>query len=359
MNSTASPHERRIPVTVLTGFLGAGKTTLLNHLVGQASMAGVAVLINEFGEVGVDHHLVQRVDQNLILLDSGCLCCTVRGDLAKAFKDLFMKSLHREIPPVSRVLIETTGLADPAPMIHTLLEDVFIAQRYRCDGIVTVVDALNGEAQLARHFEAVKQATVADRLLISKTDLAHGEAVDRLERRLARLNPGAERIRVARGEIDAEMVSGLGLYNPASKSPDVTRWLAEEKVRAASRPDHAHEHEHDPNRHDALVQAHILRFEDPLEWPAFAEAMDVLLQTQGDRILRVKGLVAVLGEDTPRVLQCVQHLRYPEVSLGSWPEGPRQTRLVFIVRGLQRAFLEKTFLVFCDAVDLEKTVNKP
>ena len=356
MNSTASPHERRIPVTVLTGFLGAGKTTLLNQLVRQPEMAGAAVMINEFGEIGIDHHLVEQVDENLILLDSGCLCCTVRGDLARAFKDLFMKSLRREIPPVSRVLIETTGLADPAPLIFTLLADGFIAERFRSDGIVTVVDALNAGEQLESHFEAVKQITVADRLLISKADLAGEQPLDALEERLAALNPGARRLRVSRGDIAASQVSGLGLYNPASKAPDVARWLAEEQVRAAA--DAGHLHHHDPNRHDASVRAHILRFDEALEWPAFVEAMDVLLQSCGERVLRVKGLVHVVGEDTPRVLQCVQHLRYPEVSLPAWPDQRRETRLVFIVRDLDRGYLQKTFAMFCDAIDIEGPVDK-
>jgi G3E family GTPase len=183
--------ERRIPVTLLTGFLGAGKTTLLNHLLSQPEMANAAVLINEFGSVAVDHHLVTKIDEDLILLDSGCICCTVRGDLKRSLTELFMKSLQRKIVPIKRVVIETTGLADPAPVIFTLMEDFFIAERFRIDGVVTVVDATHAAGQLAQHPEAVKQVAMADRLLLSKCDLAEGPATAELSQTLRRINPAA------------------------------------------------------------------------------------------------------------------------------------------------------------------------
>jgi G3E family GTPase len=159
--------ERRIPVTLLTGFLGAGKTTLLNHLLSQPEMAAAAVLINEFGSVAVDHHLVSKIDEDLIMLDSGCICCTVRGDLTRSLTDLFMRCIRRELKPVTRVIIETTGLADPSPVIFTLMEDFFIAERFRIDGVITAVDATHGAGQIGAHAEALKQVAMADRLLVN------------------------------------------------------------------------------------------------------------------------------------------------------------------------------------------------
>ena len=353
----ADDADRRIPVVILTGFLGAGKTTLLNHLLQQPEMAETAVLINEFGSVAVDHHLVEKIDDDVILLDSGCICCTVRGDLTRSLTDLFLRSLHRKIAPIGRVLIETTGLADPAPVMHTLMEDFFIAERYRTDGVITAVDATHAEGQLSRHFEAVKQVTMADRLLLTKTDLlADPEALPRLERRLQRLNPGAPRHVVVQGRADAAWFLDSGTFNAAAKAPEVARWLAEEAVKAtrASGVDPHSGHDHDPNRHDALVHAFTLRFAEPLHWGDFLEALDVLLATCGDRILRVKGLVHVAGEAQPRVVHCVQHTRYPTLVLDAWPEAEpfndRSTRLVFIVRNFAKDNVEKAFTMFCGGV---------
>ncbi|HHW62589.1 MAG TPA: GTP-binding protein [Rhodocyclaceae bacterium] len=363
-SGAAADLDRRIPVTILTGFLGAGKTTLLNHLLRQPQMEGCAVLINEFGAVGVDHHLVEKVDESLVVLDSGCICCSVQGDLVRALKGLFMRALRRELKGLRRVLIETTGLADPAPVIHTLMAEPFLSERYRLDGVVTAVDVTHALDQLAAHNEAVRQVAMADRLLLTKCDLADAVQCEVVGARLAALNPGARQVEVRQGAVAVDDVFGCGLYDPAGKVPDVAAWLGEEAVRAARRrpvgpvwsrggtgaalagarlPANPEapggtSAQHAPPRHDAGVTSFVLRFDEPLSWYEFSDGLALLLQVYGARILRIKGLLNVAGDPLPRVLQCVQHSVYPTTSLEAWPDAPpyddRRSRLVFIVRNL-------------------------
>ncbi|MBT3492427.1 MAG: GTP-binding protein, partial [Rhodospirillaceae bacterium] len=239
-----------LPVSVITGFLGSGKTTLLNRLIQHPGMAKTAVVINEFGEIGIDNMLVESVDDDVVLMSSGCLCCTIRGELVDTLKSLFTRRAKQEIPDFERLVIETTGLADPAPILHTLMADPFLMGRYRLDGVIATADAMLAETTMEKHVEAVKQAAVADRIVISKTDLADDASLDALERRLRGLNPAAHIHRAAHGEIDPALLFNAGLYDPDTKSLDVQRWL---RAEAYDEPDehghaHGHEHEHDVNR---------------------------------------------------------------------------------------------------------------
>jgi len=331
-----------IPVTVLTGFLGAGKTTLLNRLLKHPEMAGSAVLINEFGEIGLDHLLVEKLDEDTVLLNAGCLCCTIRGDLQRALRDLALKADAGH--DIRRVLIETTGLADPAPILQTLMSDPVALRSFRLDGVVTLVDAMLGAATLDAQIEAVKQAAVADRLIISKTDIASADQISELEARLNALNPGAPIRRVVAGDVAPDFLFGAGGFDPARKIADVADWLAAEAAH------HHHHHRHDPNRHDARIHAFGLTFADPLPWEGLASWLEMLAITRGASILRMKAILNLQGEDRPVVLHSVQHVFHPPERLPEWPKGhDRQSRLVFILRDLDRAVVEDGLAAFLQA----------
>ena len=326
------------PVTVLTGFLGAGKTTLLNHLLRQPELARTAVLVNEFGEIGLDHLLVEKLDDSTVLLNAGCLCCTVRGDLARVLREMLPRARRDDI---SRIVIETTGLADPVPILATLMTDPVAASAYRLDGIVTVVDAVNGMAHLDAQEEAVRQVAVADRIVISKSDLADPAPI---RDRLQALNPGAPVAEVTHGKVDPGFILHAGLFDPAAKIPDVAGWLNAAAFDAAA---DQHHHHHDPNRHDARIAAFCITLDQPLDWQAVAMWLEMLIASRGENLLRVKGILNLKGRDRPVAIHAVRHLMHPPAMLAAWPDGdPRTSRLVFITRDLSRAVIEDGLRAF-------------
>ena len=351
--------SERIPVSLITGFLGSGKTTLLNRLLHHPGMADSAVIINEFGEIGLDHLLVEAVDGEVALLASGCICCTMRSDLEETLRGLLAKRDRGEVPPFMRILVETTGLADPAPIVQLLLNNPLVSHFVRLDAIVTTVDAVCGERQLDAHAEAVKQAAIADRLLLTKTDLAEDGAVGRLRARLGRLNPSAELHAVRDGKIEPARIFGAALFDPESKTADVGRWLKEEAYamdhRAADNHDHEQHHAHGDERedghihgpHDRLIEAFCLIFDRPLDWRTVSTWLGQLRQRHGASLLRVKGILDLQGERAPVAIHGVHHVFHPPVLLSGWADDDRRSRIVFITRGLDRSKVEESWRSHC------------
>ena len=316
------------PVTLITGCLGSGKTTLLQRLLRDPALSDTAVLINEFGEVGLDHHLLERIDERMVMLQSGCVCCTIRGELSAAIKDLHSRRERGLLPPFRRLVIESTGLADPFPILSTVRSDPVLRHHFCLGNVITTVDAVNGAQQLAAQPESIKQVAVADRLVLTKTDLATAEEIARLTPRLRHINSDAPLWRAAEDELDADaLLSGQdhGAWQPAEADDAM--------------PDGHHRHADD-------IRTLALSIDERIDWARFGLWLTMLLNRHGEALLRVKGILNVADAVTPVAVHAVQHLVHTPRHLAAWPDQDRRSRLILIARGLDPAVIERSFRAF-------------
>lgn len=340
-------YDTLIPINVITGFLGSGKTTLLARLLKAPSLEDTAVLINEFGEVGLDHHLIEHAQESTLLLDNGCLCCAIRGDLKSALRDLFSQRERGEVPPFRRVVIETSGLADPTPIAYTILAEPVLQHHFRLGNIVTVVDAINGATQLQRHPESVKQAAIADRLVLTKTEMAGEGDLPALETALRRINGAAPMLDLDNAPLDPDALLTDDLYDANGKQREIAGWVDGFDQASTVGPSHDH---------SDGVSSFCLWFDGALDWTAFGIWMSMLLNHHGDRVLRIKGMLNVAGVADPVLVNGVQHVVHPPTHMSGWPDTDRRSRLVFIVQDMKRDEIEPSLRAFnalvepaCDA----------
>ncbi|MDX3929711.1 MAG: GTP-binding protein [Shinella sp.] len=325
------------PVNLLTGFLGSGKTTLLKRMLCDPALADTAVLINEFGEIGLDHHLVERIDETMVLLQSGCLCCTVRGELVDAIRDLHSRREKGAVPPFRRLVIESTGLADPFPVLSTLKADPVLRHHFRAGNVITAVDAVNGLRQLDTYIESNRQAAIADRLVVTKTDLAGGDALSLLARRLRQINPDAEMAIAADAELHVAGLLDEATTTRGGLIQSQSGFYCETPVVLSTAEGEAHQ---------AAVSSFVMTVDGAIDWTSFGIWLTMLLNRHGERVLRVKGILNLEGEERPVAIHGVQHLVHPPVHMNAWPTADRHSQIVFIVDGLDATLLKRSFEAF-------------
>ena len=362
------PNSNKIWITIITGFLGSGKTTLLNTLLQHPEMTQAAVIVNEFGEIGLDYDLIERSDENVVELANGCLCCTVKSDLIDTLRDLYVQRNAGTIPHFDRVVIETTGIADPAPVLQLILTNPMIRNHYELDGVVTTVDAVNGASSLARFPECVKQAAIADRLIITKSDLVlgmdHDDKINELTGKLKVLNPAATLVVRTAGKMDPTDLFGTGMFDPETKQIDFDSWLDPENYQSSGlgnpffgepEPEddameyyenHGHTLENPETHHhhdESGIQTFCITREEPMSVEMLRMFLEGLSSEAGPNLLRVKGIINIVEEpDRPAVIQGAQQLFHSLELMDNWPSADRRTRIVFITRHIDQAYIEET-----------------
>ncbi len=327
--------NERIPVSLLTGFLGSGKTTLINALVRRAGWADTAVVVNELGEIGLDHLLIESSDDNIVLLDSGCLCCALQGGLKETLADLFVRRVKGTVPRFTRVIVETTGIADPGPIANSLVADALVKAEFRLATIATTVDAKHGEHAIDTEPEALRQIALADVLLVTKTDLAERTAIDRLDARFANVNPLAVRVVATKGDIEPALLFAPGASLFAEKGSERGLWTAGRYTLLGS-------------DHRNGVESASMILEGPTTWAGLATWTSLISTQFGDTLLRVKGIIEIndAGYHGPVAIHGIGRYFHPPERLVRWPSDDHRSRLVCIGRKLNQALLTKTLRAF-------------
>lgn len=331
--------DARLPINILTGFLGSGKTTVLRHILHDPAFADTAVLINEFGEVGLDHLLVGMLDEAPVLMQSGCICCSIRGDLSRALRDLYTRRQQGGVPLFRRVIVETTGLADPTPILATITSDLVIRRHFRPGNIIATLDALHAERGLDEHDEIARQAGIADRLIITKIDLATAGQIARLRHKLRELNPAAAVNEAVLGVVDADFLIGQDIHAPETRMAEALQWMEQ----AAAAPQNG---QGAAFRHHGAITSFCLRLNGKLDWNVFGLWFSMLVYRHGTKLLRVKGILDVEGSETPVAIHAVQHVIHNPEHLPGWPDAERGSRIVFITQGLKRDCVERSLQAF-------------